>query len=447
MLRTTGFAKNSYRRLKARRNRIRTHQRLSEMNDRLLADMDFSRSLLDEGVRAWPWRKPAVAALPAIEVFPEDRYTRVDQAGTDKKKGTLIAKRFGKLPRTFHIRRPRRKKLISLALQGGGSHGAFTWGVLDRLLEDEQLHIEGISGTSAGAMNAVVLAHGLTTGGRDGARQALTDFWESVADQGSFSLLKSNPTENLGIVQNADPSPMLTAFLGISQFLSPYELNPFDLNPLRHIVTKQIDFERLRTECPIKLFVAATQVRTGKLRLFETKALTADALLASACLPSLHHAIEIEGEAYWDGGYSANPAIFPLLYHCKSRDVVIVLLHPLTRLDHPKTATEIRNRITELSFSTAFLREMRALAHAKSKLEKALFPLGRLERRLRDLNFHTIEAEELMTQLSIGSKLNTHRSFLWALRDQGWHRADTWLKKYHNRIAVRSSVNLTEVFS
>ena len=187
-------------------------------------------------------------------------------------------------------------------MQGGGAHGAFTWGVLDRLLEDERLEIEAISGASSGAMNAVMLAHGLTIGGREGARQALAHFWETVANRMPF-----NPRQG-------------SLFLGLTRILSPYQLNPFDLNPLRDIVTDLVDFERLRTEDNIKLFVAATQVRTGKLRLFETEELSADALLASAALPSLHHAVEIEGEPYWDGGFSANPAIFPLLYHCESRD-------------------------------------------------------------------------------------------------------------------------------
>lgn len=343
--------------------------------------------------------------------------------------------------------KPWREKTISLALQGGGSHGAFTWGVLDRLLEDEQLDIEGISGASAGAMNAVMLAHGLTIDGREGARQALADFWESVASQLPFSALDAGVSEELQILKNnGEPSPVLKAFLALSRFFSPYELNPFELNPLRDIVTRQVDFERLRSQCRIKLFLAATQVRTGKLRLFETHELTADVLLASACLPSLHHAIEIDGEAYWDGGYSANPAIYPLFYQCQSRDVVVVLLHALARSDIPKTAREIWNRVTELSFSATFLREMRALAQAKIEAEKTFFPLGRLERRLRKMNVHMIEAEELMTQLSPGSKLNTHRSLIGFLRDQGRSRAEAWLERHRASIGVRSSVNLAEVF-
>lgn len=335
--------------------------------------------------------------------------------------------------------------MITLALQGGGSHGAFTWGVLDRLLEDEQLDIEGISGTSAGAMNAVMLAYGLTIGGREGARQALADFWEDVASQLPFSALDAGVSEK-ALKNNGEPPPIFKAFLALSRYFSPYELNPFELNPLRDIVARQVDFERLRGECRVKLFLAATQVRTGKLRLFETHELTADVLLASACLPALHHAIEIDGEAYWDGGYSANPAIFPLFYQCQSPDVVVVLLHPLVRPDTPKTARDIWNRVTELGFSATFLREMRALAQAKIEAEKAFFSVGRLERRLRKMNVHMIEAEELMTQLSPGSKLNTHRSLIEFLRDQGRSRAEIWLERHRASIGVRSSVDLAEVF-
>lgn len=341
----------------------------------------------------------------------------------------------------------RNKHVISLALQGGGSHGAFTWGVLDRLLEDEALEIEGISGASAGAMNAVVLAHGLTGGGRDGARQALADFWESIANQLPFSLLEAGSFDESNINHNGgNPSPVLELFVALSRFFSPYELNPYELNPLRDIVTRQVDFERLRRECRVKLFVAATQARTGKLRLFETRELTVEALLASACLPAIHHAVEIDGETYWDGGYSANPAIFPLFYRCKSRDVVVVLLHPLTHLETPRTATEIWNRVAEISFSATFLREMRTFLYAREMVQKTFWPLGRLERRLRKINFHMIEAEELMTRLSTRSKLNTHRSFLLLLRDQGRSRADAWLENHRDKLGVRSSVDLAELF-
>ncbi|HEX6828806.1 MAG TPA: patatin-like phospholipase family protein [Burkholderiales bacterium] len=337
-------------------------------------------------------------------------------------------------------------KRINLALQGGGSHGAFTWGVLDRILEDERIELEGISGTSAGAMNAVVLAHGLTTGGREGAREALGKFWESIADRVPFDPLWSGFMGQTGVTQGSGLPPVLKAMMGLTRFLSPYQLNPFDVNPLRDIVAGTIDFERLRAECRLKLFIAATQVRTGKLRLFRTGELTADAVLASACLPSLHHGIEIDGELYWDGGYSANPAVYPLIYHCRSPDVVIVLLHPMRLAKNPGTAGEIWNRVTELGFSAGFLREMRMIAQAKANVERGLFSIGRLERRLRRLKFHLVEAEELMSQLSTESKLSAHLPFITMLRDQGRARAEAWLAENFGRIGSRSSVDLTELF-
>ncbi|HSD59706.1 MAG TPA: patatin-like phospholipase family protein [Burkholderiales bacterium] len=340
----------------------------------------------------------------------------------------------------------RTRKRINLALQGGGSHGAFTWGVLDRLLEDERIDFEGISGTSAGAMNAVVLAHGLITGGRKGAREALAKFWENIANRVPFDPLQSGFMGQTGLTQGSGLPPVLKAMMGLTRFLSPYQLNPFDVNPLRDIVAASIDFERLRAECRLRLFIAATQVRTGKLRLFRTGELTAEAVLASACLPSLHHGIEIDGELYWDGGYSANPAIYPLFYHCRSRDVVIVILHPL-RLPHdPSTAREIWNRVTELGFSATFLREMQMIAQAKRHVERSLFSIGRLERRLRHMNFHLVEAEELMSQLSSESKLSAHWPFICMLRDQGRARADVWLAQTFKRVGSRSSVDLTELF-
>jgi NTE family protein len=340
----------------------------------------------------------------------------------------------------------RKGRTVNLALQGGGSHGAFTWGVLDRLLEDGRIGIEGISGTSAGAMNAVVLAHGLTTGGREGAREALAKFWESIASRVPFDPLQSGFMGQAGLTQDSGLPPVLKAMMGLTRFLSPYQLNPFDVNPLRDVVAGAIDFERLRAECGIKLFIAATHVRTGKVRLFRTGELTADAVLASACLPSLHHGIEIEGELYWDGGYSANPAIYPLFYHCRSPDVVIVLLHPLRLPQDPRTAAEIWNRVTELGFSATFLREMRMLAQAKEHVERTLFSIGRLERRLRHMKFHLVEAEELMSQLSSESKLSAHWPFISMLRDQGRARAEAWLGENFRSIGSRSSADLSELF-
>jgi len=338
-------------------------------------------------------------------------------------------------------------RVVNLALQGGGSHGAFTWGVLDRLLEDERIEFEGISGTSAGAMNAVVLADGFVKGGRDGARQALNRFWESVASHAPINQLPANLLQPHGSGTDGRLSPIAKALVALSRDFSPYQLNPFDLNPLRQIVTEQIDFQRLRAESELKLFVAATHVKTGKLRLFRTEEMSADALLASACVPSLQQAIEIDGEAYWDGGYSANPAVFPLFYECESADVIVVLLHPLSRTRTPHTAEEIRNRVTELGFNSTFLREMRMIVQATEQSEQALLPWGRLERRLRQMHFHLIEAEALVRQLAIDSKLNAHRPFITMLHDLGRAHADLWLQNSFSSIGNRSSVDLAELFA
>jgi NTE family protein len=332
-------------------------------------------------------------------------------------------------------------KLVTLALQGGGSHGAFTWGVLDRLLEDERFKIEGISGASAGAMNAVVLAHGFTTGGREGAREALKVFWESVASKAPFNFIPSDLSAPLAD-GSASPSPAFKVLLSLARFFSPYQLNPFDVDPLRDLLASQIDFERLRGECRIKLFIAATQVSTGTLRLFRNAQMSLDVLLASACLPSINRPVEIDGEAYWDGGLAANPPISPLLHQCAARDIIAVLLNPCRRPNTPTTADEIWHRLTEISFSSSFFTELHWLALAKREADRSLLPFGRLERRLRRLNTHVIDAQELMSQLSAISKLNTHPDFVNALRDEGRSRAEAWLNDNFPLIGVQSSFGL-----
>jgi NTE family protein len=335
-------------------------------------------------------------------------------------------------------------RTINLALQGGGAHGAFTWGVLERLLEEERLRVEGISGTSAGAMNAVVMAHGLTAGGREGARKALADLWASVANQ-----LSSLSPVGAGLSQlsdrNGELSPLMHAFMAFTRFFSPSLLNPLAMNPLRSILRAQVNFQMLREQCPLKLFIAATQVRTGQLRLFQTRELTADMVLASACLPSLHHPVEIDGEVYWDGGYSANPAVFPLAQHCRARDMVVVLLHPLRRPRIPRTSRDIYNRVAELGFNATFLREMRAIATAKRDSGLGVFFGDRLTRRIRRARYYLIEASELMSELKVESQLNTHATFLGMLKEHGRAHASRWLESYFRR-RRRSRVNLAEVF-
>jgi NTE family protein len=333
-------------------------------------------------------------------------------------------------------------KVVTLALQGGGSHGAFTWGALDRLLEDERIGIEAISGASAGAMNAVALAHGYTVGGRDGARQALKDMWESIATKALFSFAPEDWSTPESIARQVSPSPTTKTLLLLARFFSPYQMNPFNLNPLRDILVSQIDFERLRAECRIELFIAATQVSTGMPRLFRNPELTIEALLASACLPSLHHAVEIDGESYWDGGLTANPPIRPLLYKCAAPDIVVVLLNPCRRPDVPTTADDISQRLTEISFSSALFSELQGIALAQEAAGSGMFSFGKLERRLRRMNMHVIDAQELMSGLSVLSKLDTQSDFISALHDEGRKRTDAWLASNFADIGVRSSFRL-----
>jgi NTE family protein len=312
-------------------------------------------------------------------------------------------------------------KVISLALQGGGSHGALTWGVLDRLLEDERIGIDGISGASAGAINAAVLAHGLTTGGRQGARQALADFWTSVAAK--------------------MPSPLVESLVFLSRFLSPSQFNPLNLNPLRDILATQIDFARLRAESATRLFIAATNVRTGMPRVFRTQEITADVVLASACLPWIHRTVEIDGEAYWDGGLSANPPVRPLLYECAARDIVLVLLQPARWPALPLTADGIWSRLTEMSFTAALHAELEGIALAKREAERSPWSLGRLERKLRRLKLHRICAPEAT---STQSRLDTRSVFMQTLFGAGRAQADAWLAQYESPAApVRAIAPVT----
>ena len=341
-------------------------------------------------------------------------------------------------------RRPdTQKPSLSLALQGGGAHGAYTWGVLDRLLE-AGIRIDGISGTSAGAMNAVALAHGWTAGGADGARAALADFWQAVGDSVPFHVELLNSLNSAA--DSTMPTPM-NVMMGFMRLFSPYQLNPFELNPLRDVVRAQFDFERLRRDCPLKLFIAATAVRTGKVRLFHTAELSEAALLASACLPTLHHAVEIDGEHYWDGGFTANPAIYPLLYECTAPDILMVLLNPLQRDDAPRSAEDISARSMELGFSTTFLREMRMIAHARQYIAETAgwMPLGRLERKLVGQRFHLIEAREL-AEAGSASKLNAASGFLTELHTLGRSRADEWLRKQYRHVGRKETVDVARLF-
>jgi NTE family protein len=312
---------------------------------------------------------------------------------------------------------------LNLALQGGGAHGAFTWGVLDALLEDPRVEFEGLSGSSAGAMNAVVFADGWMKGGRDGARQGLSDFWTEVGRQMPWGLMTQGEGEAISL------SPASKLLVNWAGYFSPAQLNPFDLNPLRDLLNRLVDFEQLRARSPFKLFVGTTQANTGKLRVFRERELSVDVMLASACLPKIHHSVEIDGEPYWDGGYAANPAVFPLFYDCDSRDVLLVLLSPLKREGTPNTVDEIESRIAELAFSANFMREMRMFVHAAEFSSPTFMTWGRLERRLQKMRFHMIDASELVSLQRTETKLLAHAPFLELLCGQGRERATAWLSE------------------
>ena len=338
-----------------------------------------------------------------------------------------------------------RKKRLSLALQGGGSHGAFTWGVLDRLLEEDSIALDGISGTSAGAMNAVVMAHGLAAGGRRGARDALAAFWQAVAGTCPWPPVLYLPGSTAD-GSSRQLAPLLKSFADLSRRFSPQQINPLDINPLRDILNRQIDFELLRHRYKPRLFVVATRVHSGQMRIFTNAELSTDVLLASACLPSLHHPVEIDGDIYWDGAFSGNPAVFPLLYDARATDIALVLLQPLSRQDTPLTADAISHRIRELGLISPFLREMRAITHVRGALRNGLFSVGGIERRLRKLRFYLIQHEELMNSMVRGSQFNTHLSFLKFLRDAGRAQTENWLQAYGSN-PVQAQIDLPQFFS
>lgn len=334
------------------------------------------------------------------------------------------------------------RRVINLALQGGGAHGAFTWGVLDRLLEEPDIEFEGICGTSAGALNAVVLASGLAKGGRDGARQALDRFWRAIGEIGSMTPLQRSFFERFFGQWGMEYAPSYLWFDLISRIFSPYQFNPMNFNPLRDILAQEIDFEAIKAVAGPKLFICATNVRTGKVKVFERPELTVDMLLASACLPFLFQTVYVDGEPYWDGGYMGNPAIFPLIYGCESPDVMIVQINPIHTESVPTTAPEIMDRVNEISFNSSLMREMRAI-HFVTKLIEA----GKLDGELyKKMNMHMIEASAEMGGLGATSKLIVEPQFLCYLRDIGRQAADRWLIEKGDRINRESTLDLVSTF-
>ena len=334
-------------------------------------------------------------------------------------------------------------KFINLALQGGGAHGAFTWGVLDRLLEDERIAVEGVSATSAGAMNAAVCAYGYAMSGREGAKLALAGFWRRISKAAMQGPLQPSWLDKMMGNHSLQFSPAFVMADLMTRLFSPYEFNPFNQNPLREVLEASVDFEALRkSDCPIKLFLSATNVRTGKVKIFERQELCADRVLASGCLPFMFQAVEIDGEHYWDGGYMGNPAIFPLIYGCESRDIVIVHINPLERAELPRSATEILNRINEISFNSSLMREMRAISFVTKLIDDGKVADGGLRRLL----VHSISADDVMAKLGVSSKLNADWDFLLHLRDAGRAYTEAWIAANFDRLGEESTVDIREQY-
>jgi NTE family protein len=339
--------------------------------------------------------------------------------------------------------RHRRGKLtapVALALQGGGSHGAFTWGALDALLEDGRVQFEAISGTSAGAMNAVVMAEGWRRGlqqardPRESARELLAEFWRGIG------ATPSNYALPWTAGQSANQASLFADLL--SRTFSPYQLNPFDFNPLRNLLAPLIDFEALRVACPFKLFINATNVRTSRPRIFREHELRLEMLLATAAIPFTFHAVEIDGEHYWDGGYMGNPALWPLFYGSQTSDLVLVLLNPLFRGEVPDTAQEIVERVNEIHFNSALLFELRATAFVQRLLAE-----GRVDpRHYKQVYMHLIDGEEVLRGYSASSKDDTNPKFLQQLFDRGREVAQRWLPAAIDKIGRRSSLDIAKRF-
>lgn len=337
-------------------------------------------------------------------------------------------------------------KPVNLALQGGGAHGAFAWGVLDKLFEDGRVAIDAISATSAGAMNAVVAAYGYSLGAAEGARAKLDEFWSAISHAGQlYSPVRTLPWEKalamFGL--HSGFSPTFMGFQAMTHLFSPYQLNPFNFNPLRDVLAGVVDFEALaRCNRTIRIFLSATNVRTGKIRVFCNAELSLDAVMASACLPYVFQAVEIGGEHYWDGGFMGNPAIFPLIYNGCARDVVIVHINPIVRERLPRSSPEIFDRMNEISFNSSLMREMRAIEFVTRLIDEGALD-GETYQRIR---IHSIRDDARMAELGVASKLNPDWEFLVKLRDAGRARAAAWLDEHYDRIGETSTIDLAEVF-
>jgi len=331
----------------------------------------------------------------------------------------------------------------NLALQGGGSHGAFTWGVLDKLLEDGRLAFPGISGTSAGAINTVLYADGMMNGGADGAREALHNFWHKLSLAGHWSPIKRNPLDMMLGNWSLDRSPGFHIHNLLTQLFSPYQLNPLNLNPLKSMLESSVDFERVRNCDMTKLFISATNVETGRVKVFEHKELTADMVIASCCLPMVFQAVEIDGVPYWDGGYMGNPSLFPFFESTDCSDIVVVQINPIERKGIPKTPQAISDRINEIGFNSSLLKDLRSVEFVSRLIKKGVLS----DTEYRDNHIHIIENQDALIPLGVSSKMNVEWKFLQHLRDIGRDTAENWLEKNFDQIGKQSTVDLTAMFN
>lgn len=332
-------------------------------------------------------------------------------------------------------------KLINLALQGGGSHGAFSWGVLDRLLEDPRVEIEGITGASAGAMNAVALAAGFADGDREEARASLRRFWMGVLAEARDSPLRRSPIEAMLGGWNLDTSPLFVMFDLVTRIASPYDFNPLNTNPLKDLVTQLVDFDRVR-KSKVKVYISATNVETGRAQVWDKRVLTPDHVMASACLPWLFQAVEIDGVPYWDGGFTGNPALWPLFENCATDDVVLVQINPIRRAGAPTTARDIINRVNEITFNASLLRDLRAVDFVTRLIEaKRLEGTG-----YRRMLMHAIADEASLAELGASSKFNVEPDFIDMLFSKGRDAAEMWLRTSFRHVGQRSTVDVRKMF-
>jgi len=336
---------------------------------------------------------------------------------------------------------PVKRKKINLALQGGGAHGAFTWGVLDHLLTDDRLEVEGISGASAGAMNAIMLADGLARGGPAEARKRLADFWRAVSIGGNLPAFQRIVVERLFSFMPIEDSPAAAWFDAVSRFFSPYDVNPLNINPLKDVIERFVDFDILHKCDKLQLFISATNVQTGRLHVFSRDKISADAVMASACLPFLFRAVEIDGAAYWDGGYLGNPVIFPFFSTTQTEDVLVVQINPLTRATVPRTSQEILNRVNEITFNSSLLSEFRAIEFVGRLIDQGKLPRGTEPGQYRRINLHRIVLDHDGSMYSAGSKLSNDFDFFSALYDNGRRAARRFLDENFDNIGVRGTIN------